>query len=197
MTTIDSAGNRGRPSILAPVIASLGIFAATLAGMPAPALADPEAIQPPTRNRVWAGCQLDYYTAEQIRSAIAAGTGMSPYGIDVSFIVVYSLSETNDGQPLAAGGSTGPIICRTDGVAIERTTEQEDLPNAADHGEDAESVDLLDVEEALALRYQVNYGEGSSTEKRFCHSLSSTDGATNQPTETNVDCFRIYPDYSE
>jgi hypothetical protein len=177
------------------IAAALGLsFAAAGHADAAP---NPEAVGDPVANRVWAGCELDLNTVNALKSAlaqppIAAGA--------VSFIVVHALTKANDGQPLtltSGGGTTGPVICipgRQTGaaIAIEKTTEEEDVPRSEDQGSGVASVDLLDISQALAARY--SYGTPSKFEKRFCHTVANpaTGEPGNPPPATNTDCFRIY-----
>jgi hypothetical protein len=159
---------------------------------------------PPEENHVWAGCELDNGAVTVLRQRIIASSGgeSSPFGdasdLQIAFVVVYSFQE-NDGQALVGGegGFTGPVLCLGgdagegfEPFAIETTTETTSIPDpesdAASSG--AESVDILDLEEALALRYLPLFDDGEgglfegTPEKRYCHTV---DG--------NNDCFTIFP----
>jgi hypothetical protein len=160
-----------------------------------------EEVGTPEANHVWAGCTLSNTTVNDIRSAIQAGQNIDKPNVEVSYLVVYSSNNPNNGQPLTAGGFTGPVICTAPAVPpfpqvlIEKTTESEDIPNSADQP-GATSVDLLDISEALVLRYSYQpTGAALKKESRFCHTVahSGTGGFSSPPPETNTDCFRIYP----
>ena len=75
------------------------------------------------------------------------------------------------GFPLGAGG-IAPFNVAT-------TTEDSPIPEPSTG---ADSVDILDLEEALILRYAPNFeGEGGDPEKRFCHTV-----------DENTDCFTVF-----
>ena len=110
-------------------------------------------------------------TVDALLLDVAAGQGIGTP--EVAFVVVYSLNNDNDGQPVAVQGQsgfTGPIICRNNEVAgsIADTSQTTDVGN----------VSILDAEEAFVLRVQ----SGSSIAKRVCHTVNN-----------NTDCFRISP----
>jgi hypothetical protein len=152
-----------------------------LAGSGGPSLPGPSA------DRVWAGCTLSSGTVADIRKAIEAGNGIDKPNVEVSYLVVYSNNNPNNGQSLTGGGATGPVICTAPGVLIEPTTESADTP----------LVSQLDLSEALVIRYGYQpTGAGARTESRFCHTVASSDTTgtfASPPPETNSDCFRIYP----
>jgi hypothetical protein len=155
-----------------------------------------QSVDPPTRDRVWGGCSLLPSTVNAIRTALQAGRNIDSANIEFSHLVVYSNNNTNNGQPLTTGGTTGPVICRAPDVGIKKTTESQDIPNSTDQP-GVTAVDLLDTSEALVLRYGYPVGQLSQTlETRFCHTVANSDttGAlTSPPPETNTDCFRVYP----
>src|SRR5690349_15526481 len=128
MMTSALGGVSGRRRRGGTIAMAFGLLVGSYLTAPGTAWADPN-VPPPALNRVWAGCSLDYSTVNGIRTAIASGTNIDGEGLDVSFIVVYSLGHTNDGQPLTTGGTTGPIICLGEYTAVAPTTEQKDLPN--------------------------------------------------------------------
>lgn len=158
-----SAGARGSCAILAAA-------AVLVAAASAPA-SIANAQDAPNLNRIWAGCVLSPEAIDALSADVAAGQGIGTP--EVAFVVVYSLNNDNDGQPVSVAGRsgfTGPIICRNDGVAgsIAGTTQTDNVG----------PVTILDAEEAFVLRVQ----SGSSTAKRVCHTVNN-----------NTDCFRISP----
>lgn len=164
------------------VVVASAAMAAFLSG---PAFA---AVDPPQPERVWGGCVLDPATVAEIQADVNVGIGLaSATDIRVAFVVVYSLND-NDGQgPVSLGpatGFTGPILCTNPaevGIPNE-VTESADIP-AQTGPSGATSIDILDLEEAMILRYDVNGGAADGTiEKRFCHTVG-----------VNNDCFRISP----
>jgi hypothetical protein len=150
-------------------------------------------VDPPMRNRVWAGCVLDTITVGAIRTAVQAGRDIDDPNVEVSYVVIYSKNNANNGQPLTpqpGGGFTGPVICRAEGPPIGKTTE-------TDAFEDTTAA-LIDTSEALVLRYGYPAGAPASSqrlESRFCHSVanSNTRNPSTAPPETNTDCFRVFP----
>jgi hypothetical protein len=156
---------------------------------------NPEAVDGPLANRVWAGCTLNSTTVNNISNRIKLGTGIDGTKTDVSFIVVYTFKNPNNGQALTAGGETGPVVCIAPNVRIEKTREAEDIPTAEDQGASVLNVDLLDLSEALLIRYGYTLGTKQIKENRFCHTVANPATGTpgNPPPETNTDCFRVYP----
>ena len=147
----------------------------------------------PSPNHTWAGCTLDQATVDALKARINAGGQFTPTGgpnskFNVSFVLVFSLNNDNDGQPLGTGSNppfTGAILCTNnatgDGgrVGIVTTTETTLLPVQSD----ATSVDIRDAEQTHILQYRVNGGaDAGETEKRVCHT-----------TDSFNDCFRIFP----
>jgi len=131
----------------------------------------------PTANHTWGGCTLDAQTVEAIKNRINFGgqfdTQNPNANFNVSFILVYSLSNDNDGQPLKppASGYTGAILCTNpESVGIQTTTETATLSG----------VDIRDVEQVHILQYREP--SGGPTKKRVC---SVTDSFT--------DCFTVSP----
>jgi hypothetical protein len=196
-TTSDSTGVRAllpTRRMMGIACAAVVLASALLLGGSVPALATNGPTDPPDPkpDHVWAGCVLDPATVDGIASAIEAGTGSSA---DVSFVVVYSLSNDNDGQLLGESGFTGPIICTPDTLQVGITafqkngttplTETSDIPNETDPNFVlGNSVDVLETEEAFIIKYQHRDFEDTlgDIEKRVCHTV---DGF--------VDCFIIFP----
>lgn len=145
-------------------------------------------IPSPAADHVYGGCTLSEGTLAGL-AADARVQGVEGPAAEVSFVVVYTLSNDNDGQSLGEGGPfTGPIICIND-TEVEITakeadgdplTEASDIPTDTDPG-GADTVDVLETEESFIIKYQLN-GEPGDIEKRICHTV---DG--------NVDCFIIRP----
>ena len=144
------------------------------------------AVDPPQAGRVWSGCVLSGSTVDAIQADVNDGiNASSDDDIQVAFVFVYSLQD-NDGQgPVGGGpnaGFTGPILCANPdevGTPI-KVKETDDIPGPTGPA-GASSVDILDLEEAMILRYQVNGGVASGKiEKRVCHT-----------TGNNNDCFRV------
>jgi hypothetical protein len=156
------------------------------------ALAAEPDVPPPAPDKLWGGCVLDEATVAGLIRSVGAGNGLQQSTAEVSFVVVYTLDNDNDGQPLSGSGSnfTGPVIC-TNPQAVNITAfakdrsplkEITDIPTQTDPG-NATSADILESEEALILQYRLNNGgNAGDIEKRVCHT-----------TEGNVDCFRIFP----
>lgn len=174
----------GRP------VAGRTLVAAAVAGLmgtAAPAWSD---VPDPVKGHVWAGCVLDVRlggnqtndTVADLKENIIAGSNgkiTNPANIDVAFIVVYSVNNDNDGQPVS-GGHTGPIICINKSLGVEVTSQTAPIPPA---GSDASSVDTLDAEDAFILRYVLNGGiNDGKKEKVICHTVND-----------QTDCFRISP----
>jgi hypothetical protein len=177
-TTEPTGRARARSEAGSAIVASIALLACSSL----PALA----VDPAQPERVWGGCVLDPATVENIQIDVNEGIGADlDTDIQVAFVVVYSLND-NDGQgPVSLGpttGFTGPILCTNPaevGTPIE-VTESQDIPTQTGPS-GATSIDILDVEEAMILRYEVNGGSaGGAIEKRFCHT-----------TGVNNDCFRI------
>lgn len=178
---------------MAAAIGMTAVLAWPLPGEATPP--NPEAVDGPLANRVWAGCTLNSTTVNNIRSRMNLGAGIDTTQTDVSFIVVYTFKNPNNGQKLTAGGETGPVVCIAPNVRIEKTREAEDIPTAEDQGASVLNVDLLDLSEALLIRYGYTLGTANIKENRFCHTVANPATGTpgNPPPETNTDCFRVYP----
>jgi hypothetical protein len=146
-------------AVASALIAGASVYAAVAVAQDAPNL-----------NRIWAGCALSQDTVDALLLDVAAGGIEDP---EIAFVVVYSLNNDNDGQPVTVQGQagfTGPVICRnTDVVSAPVPTSQTD---------NVGTVTILDAEEAFLLRL----GSGSSISKRVCHTVNN-----------NTDCFRISP----
>lgn len=145
----------------------------------------------PAFNHVWGGCTLNSTTVNAIRSRVEAGAGIAQGSLDsqISFIVVYGLTNDNDGQPVKIGsttGVTGPIVCTNnvagnpDKVTIDTTTETTPIPPLADQAAGV-TVDTTSLEETLILQYKRS--DKAKREKRICLTVAG-----------NTDCFLIKPD---
>jgi len=142
----------------------------------------------PAANKVWGGCLLSPPTVLDLEADLKDG-GI-PQG-EVSFVVVYTLKNLNDGQKLSSG-FTGAVIC-TDPAAVGITAldkngnplkETTDIPTDTHTG--VSTINVLGGEEAFILQYQLNPDTNPlpnplPIEKRICHT-----------TGNNVDCFRIF-----
>jgi hypothetical protein len=151
---------RACPALAVTLIAGTSVYAAVAVAQDAPNL-----------NRIWAGCVLTDTAVTELEASVGEGAGIDTP--EVAFVVVYSLNNDNDGQPVTVQGQagfTGPVICRnTDVVSAPVATSQTD---------NVGPVTILDAEEAFVLRVQ----SGSSIAKRVCHTVNN-----------NTDCFRISP----
>lgn len=187
----------GLPALAAAALTTVGPDPASAGG------GGPPPPPPPEENHVWGGCELSAEAVNEIRQNIfdSAGGEGGPFGdfadsLEVAFVVVYSLQE-NDGQPLTTEGHTGPILCVGgtvgEGIShlgIETTTDTTQIPDPTSNAGsgDAVSVDILDLEEALALRYLPLFDDGEGglfegiPEKRYCHTV-----------DDNNDCFTVFP----
>lgn len=159
-----------RRAVARGACAALAVASALIVGASVPATVA-VAQDAPDLNRIWAGCVLSPEAVDALSADIAGGQGIGTP--EVAFVVVYSLNNDNDGQPVTVqgqGGFTGPVICRNEGVAgsIAGTTQTDDVG----------PVTILDAEEAFVLRYQSD----SSIAKRVCHTVNN-----------NTDCFRLSP----
>lgn len=151
----------------------------------------------PAKDKVWGGCLLDTATVSELIADIQAGPGIDDPGVKVSYVVVYTRANDNNGQPLIATppgpGFTGPVICRNpdevDITARDNATptpnplkETTDIPTQTDPG-GATTVDIKSAEEAFILQHELNGGTNDGDiENRVCHT-----------TDANVDCFLIFP----
>lgn len=169
------------------------LVAALLAGTSLQAVAQTPELN---LNRVWAGCTLDSSMGGTVdgllddlaASGIAAHSEGDP---EIAFVVVYALTNDNDGQPAKVRGTdgfTGPVLClnedlNLDGgidLGIETTEQTDDIPASSS---DATAVNTLDAEDVFIVRYELSNGENIGTvEKVLCHTVDS-----------NTDCFRISP----
>lgn len=152
-----------------------------LGGGSGSALATGQPLPPPSANHVFGGCVLSQATHAGLVRDVArkAPAAFDPKKVRVSFVVVYTLANPNDGQPLkgGAGTFTGPVLCAAPslpgiGVGVEKIDEQADIAN----------IDIRAAEEALILQYKPAGAADGRTEKRFCHTAAN-----------NTDCFRIFP----
>jgi len=167
---------------------AMAVASALVAGTSIPAIAaDPPA---PAANRVWAGCQLSPTTVTALIGNLEATGGIPSGNAAVSFVVVYTLANDNNGQHLSGPNFTGPVICTNPGqVGItafdkngetggNRITETTDIPTQTHPS--GGTIDILEAEEEFILKYVLS--GSTAPEKRLCHS-----------TGPNVDCFRIFP----
>jgi hypothetical protein len=134
-----------------------------------------------TANRA-AGCVLPNIVRAAIQVALnvrlpALNGGTAGSNLSVDAIVIHSVTNDNEGQPLDGGGFTGPIVC----------TFSSPLPvgtpyNIASTGANTpiNGIDLL----ASEIQTQVQYRRNSNNviEKLMCLT-----------TRNNNDCFRISP----
>jgi hypothetical protein len=149
----------------------------------------------PATDRAWGGCVLNPTAVTQliqsIRDSSIPGT-IQDSQVKVGFVVVYTLANDNDGQPLGGSTFTGPVVCKNPSevgiTALDNTgaplKETTDIPTQTDPGPvKATSIDILAAEEAFALQYTLNNGSNAGKiEKRACYT-----------TKGNVECFRIFP----
>jgi len=177
------------------------LAAALLVGGSIEALAqDPPA---PAPNKVWGGCVLNQDAVDGLIGSLEATGGIPVDQAAVSFVVVYTLTNPNNGQLLDATPNpdvySGPVICTNPAVAI--TAEEHDLDggplketsdipgsctSAPCHDTHpagaADDIDINSAEEVFLLQYTVNGGDLDGTkENRVCHT-----------TDANVDCFRFF-----
>ena len=168
--------------------AAVALAVCLLAGTSVQALAQTPG---PEADHVYGGCVLSPATVAALAADATVGGGEAPPAAEVSFVVVYTLSNDNDGQSLGEAGFTGPVICVNPAeagiTAFEagegpRLTEASDIPTETDPG-GAATVDILETEESFIIKYRLNGGGNpGDIEKRVCHTV---DG--------NVDCFIIFP----
>jgi hypothetical protein len=128
-------------------------------------------------NRVFANCT---FTTAALQSALKIPlSGFVNNQLQASYIVIYTRTNPNDGQPLKspAGSFSGPILCVSSTEAATATTENTPIPNATNQP-GTTSVDILGAEEAFHLQYQRN--PGGIIEKRVCHTVAGT-----------TDCFFV------
>jgi hypothetical protein len=144
-------------------------------------MAAPEAAAQVAEDRA-AKCVLPNIVRGAIQVALNANLGPLNGGragsnLAVDVIVIHSVNNENEGQPLNGGGFTGPIVCSFAGplpigvpYQIRNTTADTPVNN----------IDLL----ASEIQTQVQYRRRSDgkKEKQLCLT-----------TKTNNDCFRIVP----
>ena len=131
----------------------------------------------PSANRIWGGCILDGGTVDSLLADLDNGgipASNSAGSRQVAFVVIYSISNDNNGQPVGTRDVTGPVVCTNRDVVDIVTTQQTNaIPETG-----AGTVDVLDAESAFLLRYRVN--NSGLFEKRICHTVDS-----------DADCFRL------
>jgi hypothetical protein len=155
---------------------AIALATTLLLGSPIPALSQ-VAPPDPEDSHVWAGCVLDAATVAALQADVNVGIEAElDSDIEIAFVVVYSLNNDNDGQPVT-GGTTGPVICTNPEVVDtpSPTTQTTNIGSADD------TVTILDAEEAFLLRYQFE-DPPEDIEKRVCHTV-----------DNNTDCFLIVP----
>jgi hypothetical protein len=119
-------------------------------------------------------CTLDGDTVSALRDDVDADIGVDG-DPEIAFVVVYSISNDNNGQPVATG-TTGPILCTNPAAPVPfETTADTDIFD----------IDILDSAEAFLLRFE-GTGGSSDPETRFCHT-----------TNANVDCYLLGPPASD
>lgn len=134
-----------------PKTALAALAVAAVATLAAPAAAQ---VADPAPDRLWGGCELG-------RNDYNALSGSSVLGaFDV--LVLYSV-QTNDGQPLVAGGFTGPVVCVAPRVRIKSYSESTNIPSSDTGGS---SVDIFPPVQGLLVRYD----PPPNTAKRICQS---------------------------
>jgi hypothetical protein len=130
-----------------------------------------------TANRVVGNCVLQTATISNLRADLQESAGIANPRID--FVIVYSIANPNDGQPIA-GGFTGPVLCGRVAFGTLPAVQVQPVLETAPIPAGAGTIDLLGIENALITQYKSSGGTTADIEKRFCH----TAGANN-------DCFRI------
>jgi hypothetical protein len=140
-------------------VAAAALAAALLIGVSGAPLAQ-------TADRVWAGCVLSAGTITGLLGDVGGIASNNAGSKEVAFVVVYSISNENNGQPVGTRDFTGPVICRNDSLVSIADTQQ-----TASVG----TVDVLDAASAFLLRYQ-----DDMLRTRLCHTVDS-----------NTDCFTI------
>ena len=156
--------DRGKASARMAGIAAAMLMSLSLVGAVSPAFGQ--------ANQVGT-CNLSSTTVNSLRSDVASGIGSAAGDVEVAFVVVYSINNDNNGQPVATG-TTGPILCTNATVVNRETTDQTtQIPSSG-------TVDIFDSSEAFILRYQ--HSGASEAESRFCHTVNA-----------NVDCFHLSP----
>lgn len=160
-----------------PSVASLAtraLLALCVCGVAWPALAQ-------TPNRL-ALCTLSdsegRNTLSDLEEDVAEALEIEDDDVEIAFVVVYSLHNDNNGQPVGEASWTGPVLCTAPDIAEldedDATGADEPIPP-----DEEETVDILDSAEAFLLRYRLN-DESEDVETRFCHT-----------TNANVDCYPI------
>lgn len=172
-----------RRGFLSQLFGALSLASLCWAGFDGQAAAQ---LQGPMVGRVLANCTLNQSAVNFLNQALTAAGITQPR---VDFVVVYSLANSNDGQPVpptppntVSPGFTGPVLCSRlatvvppvlPTVTFTPVLQTDPIPASG-------TVDLLGIENALITQYKPAGGAASDTEKQFCHTV----GAAN-------DCFRI------
>jgi hypothetical protein len=120
-----------------------------------------------------ATCKLTNSTVNGIKNNLKYYGGITTSNVD--FVLVYSLANTNDGQP-TTGGYTGPVLCvNPASVTYPPPATSENTPI----GPEGQAWNITDLEQALLLQYEKTTGV---REKRVCHTVAG-----------NTNCFLITP----
>lgn len=132
-------------------------------------------------NRFFSGCVLGESGNPTTSDLIddLEESGVSNAGTpdpEVAFVIVYSVNNDNDGQPLQVGGTrgaTGPVLCLNDDLFdIQGTSQTAPIPPGG-------TANFLDLEQVFIVRYQLPTGV---IEKVLCHTVNE-----------NTDCVRVFP----
>jgi hypothetical protein len=142
-------------------LAAAGLGMALLVGVSGAPLAQ-------TADRVWADCELSPDTVNALLGHVGGLTSNNAGSQEVAFVVIYSISNDNNGQPVGTRDFTGPVICRNTAVV--------GIPTPAQQTDPIGTVDILDAASAFLLRYR----DGGTLRNRLCHTVDST-----------TDCFLI------
>ena len=172
ITHIANRNGGGRRHRLAGPARSLAVLAVAglLSCVSLPAMAQ-------QANHVFSNCT---FTTAALQSILKIPlSGFVNNQLQASYIVIYTRTNPNDGQPLKspAGSFSGPILCVSSTETATPTTENTPIPNATNQP-GTTSVDILGAEEAFHLQYQRN--PGGVIEKRVCHTVAGI-----------TDCFFI------
>jgi len=131
-------------------------------------------------NRIVSNCTLNATQIAALTPSLVAAGIPAP---TIDFVVVYSLTNPNDGQALGSGGTgpfTGPVLCTSGAVGLEGPPNVNVTTPIPASG--SGTVDLLGIETALITQYRTRPAvPPGKVEKRFCHSVGDAN-----------DCFRIF-----
>ena len=114
------------------------------------------------------GCKLTKGTYDAIVAGISKGTGINAAQVKFAFITAHSVQDFDAVLP--------PEDPKARVCAVELLT------NALRDGATSLSGNILDTEESLIVRYEINGGKrNDKTEKRLCHTVAD-----------KTDCFRLF-----